>query len=110
MTTVSFAVIYRWRLKRGREGEFRSAWERLTKAICKERGGRGSRLHRADDGTWLAYAHWPERARWERARELESPDKQAAAQMRSCIDEAMPPLPLELIADMLAGESPTDAT
>ena len=51
-----FAVIYRWRLKSGMEGQFADGWDRVTRAIHQSRGSYGSRLHRCDDGMWLAYA------------------------------------------------------
>ena len=54
-----FAVIYRWRLRVGLEQQFVDGWERVTLAIRSECRSYGSRLHRGDDGTWLAYARWP---------------------------------------------------
>lgn len=41
-----FVVLYRWRIKTARYGAL------------------GSRLHQVDDGSWLAYAQWPDRERW----------------------------------------------
>jgi heme-degrading monooxygenase HmoA len=55
-----FAVIYRWRLKSGMEEQFIDGWERVTRAIQRACGSYGSRLHRCDDGLWLAYACWPD--------------------------------------------------
>ena len=55
-----FAVIYRWRLKSGMEGQFADGWDRVTRAIHQSCGSYGSRLHRCDDGMWLAYARWPD--------------------------------------------------
>lgn len=63
-----FVVLYRWRLKKGREKEFRAAWARATALIVATYGARGSRLHQVDDGSWLAYAQWPDRKAWERMR------------------------------------------
>lgn len=57
-----FAVIYRWRLKSGMEDQFVDGWERVTHAIRQTCGSYGSRLHRCDDGLWLAYARWPDEA------------------------------------------------
>jgi hypothetical protein len=96
-----FAVIYRWRLKPGLEPQFVAAWERATRAIRAERGGLGSRLHKLDDGSWLAYAQWPTRAEWERARSAPSPDPEAVELMRAAIAESDPPLLLEPAADLL---------
>src|SRR5436309_1377999 len=57
-----FAVIYQWRVKAGREAEFQQAWEELTQLLRIHRGARGSRLHRTDYGSLVAYAQWPDQA------------------------------------------------
>jgi heme-degrading monooxygenase HmoA len=62
-----FAVIYRWRVKPGLEAQFEEGWHRGTLAIRRELGGWGSRLHRADDGTFIAYAIWPDEETWAKA-------------------------------------------
>jgi len=97
----TFAVIYRWRLQPGLESQFVAAWERATRAIREQRGGLGSRLHKLDDGSWLAYAQWPSRAAWEQARAAPSPDPEAAELMRAAILDSEPPLLLEPVADFL---------
>src|SRR5690606_12604120 len=62
-----FAVVYRWKLRAGGEERFAAAWGAVT-AILRERcGALGSRLHRADDGTHVAYAQWPSRDAWKSA-------------------------------------------
>ena len=96
-----FCVIYRWQLKPGREDDFVAAWERLTRAIRNDRGGLGSRLHRADDGLWVAYAQWPDRATWESAQRRESANPDAAAAMAETVAERDEPLLLEAVADLL---------
>ena len=99
-----FVVIYRWQLKPGMEEEFRSAWRKMTRAISFRYGTLGSRLHQADDGSWLGYAQWPNRARWETMRAKPPADAEAAALMRDCIDgsvEATPPLCLTIKDDYL---------
>ena len=59
-----FVVLYRWRIKPGQEEQFRAAWARATEKITARYGALGSRLHQVDDGSWLAYAQWPDRERW----------------------------------------------
>jgi quinol monooxygenase YgiN len=100
-----FAVIYRWRLRPGTEAAFRDAWAEVTAAIRRDRGGLGSRLHRADDGSWLAYAQWPDRASWETAQSLPSADAIASSAMTRCIMERLPPILLETVADLLVGQT-----
>jgi quinol monooxygenase YgiN len=98
---VGFAVIYRWKLKPGRQRDFLAGWRRATAAIRGARGGLGSRLHRTPDGTWLAYAQWPDRATWEASRAQGTADSEAAALMHDSIEEQLPPILLEPIADLL---------
>lgn len=100
MTDVAFCVIYRWTIKPGREKDFREAWEALTRALRSERGSLGSRLHRARDGTWMAYAQWPSEEAW-RAAFGDSPDAGAMAQMRDCIEHAQPPILATPVSDLL---------
>ncbi|MEN3334618.1 MAG: hypothetical protein V7641_3983 [Blastocatellia bacterium] len=81
-----FVVIYRWKIKQGMEEQFRAAWSKATQAIVLRYGALGSRLHQADDGSWLAYAQWPNRAQWEAMRAGLPADAEASAIMRDCID------------------------
>ncbi|HYB11056.1 MAG TPA: antibiotic biosynthesis monooxygenase [Alphaproteobacteria bacterium] len=59
-----FVLLYEWRVKPGRESEFVEAWSNLTRLIYKRRGSLGSRLHRTEDGRFIAYAQWPGRDAW----------------------------------------------
>jgi heme-degrading monooxygenase HmoA len=98
---IDFVVIYHWRLRPGKEAQFRQGWERGTRALMRLRGALGSRLHRADDGTWVAYAQWPSRAAWEKSRSSESVDAEASRMMRDAELEAYPPVLLIPVADFL---------
>jgi quinol monooxygenase YgiN/catechol 2,3-dioxygenase-like lactoylglutathione lyase family enzyme len=60
-----FCVIYQWQVKPEREQDFRDTWRKLTEAIFAQHGALGSRLHKSDDGSWIAYAQWPNRDCWE---------------------------------------------
>jgi quinol monooxygenase YgiN len=95
---MTVAVIYRWKLKPGQEEDFVHAWGRLTDVLREERGGLGSRLHKAGDGSWIAYALWPDRAAYEHA--LENPPKSAArALMAAAIAERFPETVMEVVED-----------
>lgn len=96
-----FAVMYRWRLEPGTEQKFREAWAEMTDAIATRSGTGGSRLHRTDDGEWLAYAVWPSRQHWEDAGKLPSANPDAGARMRACIEQAISTTPLEIVDDLL---------
>ena len=94
-----FAVIYRWRLHEGKEQQFASAWHRMTAEIHKRCGSYGSRLHRADDGTWVAYARWPDAATRERCQGV---DPDALSSMRQAIVESFPEIRCQVVDDLLA--------
>ena len=84
-----FVAFYRWQVKPGREDEFCEAWARVTRATYRLHGSLGSRLHRSEDGSWIAYAQWPSRADWERAWNSGKPaDPAALALMRECVEHA----------------------
>jgi len=89
---VGFAVLYRWRLKAGSEESFGEAWAKMTELIKQNRGGLGSRLHQVEDGTWAAYAQWPDRETWAAMQGKDSIDKIASAQMREAIEESFEPV------------------
>ncbi|MEO8632829.1 MAG: antibiotic biosynthesis monooxygenase [Chloroflexota bacterium] len=59
-----FIVLYRWHIQEGKERQFRTAWRSATEKIMARYGALGSRLHRAEDGSWVAYAQWPDKERW----------------------------------------------
>lgn len=101
-TTIRFTVLYRWRLVPGREGDFEAAWAEMTDLIRARCGGLGSRLHRAADGTFVAYAQWPSRAAWEGAS---SDDPRAGAlreAMAAGVQETLPTETFDVVNDLLA--------
>ena len=100
-STVGFAVIYRWRIRSGMEERFQQAWEAVTKSLKAERGALGSRLHRAEDGSWIAYAQWPTKDAWERSRDLGSLDPTATAIMQEAAEESLPPILMRPVCDHL---------
>jgi len=99
---VGFAVIYRWRIRSGMEERFVQAWEVVTKSLMEEREALGSRLHRGEDGMWIAYAQWPTKQAWEQSRELGAVDSGAATVMREAIEESLEPILMQPVCDHLA--------
>jgi hypothetical protein len=80
-------------------------WEIVTREIRDHEGGLGSRLHRAADGTWVAYAQWPSRELWERA-EVSTPEGLAALRIFSgAIKERLEPILLDPVSDFLVREA-----
>ncbi len=83
-----FAVIYRWRVIPGLEAQFEEGWAAGTTRIAAEFGGWGSRLHRAPDGAYIAYAQWPDEAAWKKAMEsrMAHSDDEARRKYRDAIE------------------------
>jgi len=82
-----FAVIYRWRVVPGLEAQFEAGWRRGTERIAAEFGGWGSRLHKAGDGVYVAYAQWPDEATFKHAMEtrMDHSDDEARRMYREAI-------------------------
>lgn len=100
--SIGFAVIYRWRLVPGMETTFCEGWERVTILLKAKRGALGSRLHRADDGTWVAYAQWPSREAWEASGARGAIDSVAAAMMTESTAEYIGTTCLDPVCDRLS--------
>jgi len=56
-----FIALYRWRIKPGMEKQFEHFWQIGTPLFRDQHGALGSRLHIAEDGSYFAYAQWPDR-------------------------------------------------
>lgn len=99
---IGFAVIYRWKIKEGLEESFRQAWEMITLDIKEMRGGLGSRLHQADDGTWYAYAQWPSREAWAKSQAGGPTNEEASVLMSEAVEKSFDPIPLKPVRDLLS--------
>lgn len=96
-----FIALYRWKLKDGFEERFREGWHRRTVEIYEHCGSLGSRLHRAEDGTWVGYAQWPDKATWESMGSIPSIDAEARSMMRNSIEHSFPDVYMTVIDDLL---------
>ena len=96
-----FAVLYRWRLKPGAEDEFREGWRRVTLGILERCGSFGSRLHQADDGTWVAYARWPSAAARDACSEGPPVDPEGSRMMREASEFVYDEVVLTVVDDLL---------
>jgi hypothetical protein len=102
---IGFAVIYRFKVSAESEGRFISAWERMTELVREHRGGRGSRLHRGDDGIIYAYAQWPDRATFDADTELPAEAAPLLEAVSGATLERLPTIYLTPIADLLLDEA-----
>jgi hypothetical protein len=99
-----FAVIYQWLVKPGKEPQFRKAWEALTQLQIINRGLRGSRLHKSEQGTWIAFAQWPDKKSWEASCDQKAEDEMWSQLMLDAVEDTWPPTFLTAIAGQLALE------
>lgn len=97
-----FVAVYRWRLKPGREDEFRAGWSRITDLARNRCGSGGSALFRAQDGSHVAIARWPSRAARERCFADGPLDAEASAMMQGAVQETLPTLELDSVEDLWA--------
>jgi hypothetical protein len=107
-----FAVLYQGYVKQGRESEYRDAWHKIASYFIEKRGALGSCLHRTDDGLWVAYSRWPDKATrdasWpeENAPSSELPNeiRQAIITLKDCIERQLPEICMEMV-DNLQGHN-----
>jgi quinol monooxygenase YgiN len=81
-----FCVVYQWQIKANKDEQFRQTWCTITEAIFSQHGSLGSRLHKNDDGTFVAYAQWPSRELWEDSAPTLGVDL-ARAEQNACLVE-----------------------
>src|SRR5690349_3368327 len=79
-----FVALYEFKIKPGYEKQFVENWRVVTESIYTIRGSLGSRLHKANDGTYVAYAQWPSEEQYN----LEKPLPPEAMQARLLMKEA----------------------
>jgi len=96
-----YIALYRWKLKPGKEAQFREAWSEVTRAIRENCGSLGSRLHSSEDGTWVAYAQWPSKEVFQKKRSLGETVEAARKRMREAVEENLPDLYLTDTDDFL---------
>ena len=91
--------MYTWTIAPDLEDDFVQAWSVATLAY-RTIGGLGSRLHRSDDGEFIAYAEWPSREVWQAAGEQSPVDEATSTTMRAAT-RSFSMRPLVPIADLL---------
>lgn len=97
-----FIALYRWRLKEGCEADFCEGWRRLTLEIRDKHGGWGSRLHKAEDGTFVAYAQWKDQEARDAAFASQTViDTEAVELMRRSIAQRLPDVYMDVVDDLL---------
>ena len=100
-----FIALYRWKVKESLEKNFQEGWHRRTEEIYRHCGSLGSRLHRSEDGIWVAYAQWPDRPTCDNAQSIPVVYAEARMMFRESIEEAYPNIYMNVTDDLLQPES-----
>lgn len=101
-----FAVIYQFKVKKNRDSEFINAWKQLTQLIYEYEGGLGSRLHKQNEGLYLAYAQWPDKKTWKNSgNKLPDSANKIKIKMRECCTHLETLYELDCIEDLLKSNS-----
>jgi len=103
---LTFVAAYWWRVKSGKEEQFRQAWRRGTELIRQRYGSLGSRLHHDEEGRFIGVAEWPDKQTWQRAfdaRMVYDDPETRASFVDALEDWADEPLLLMEVTDDLLG-------
>ncbi len=83
-----FSVIYRFNLRPQQEASYKKHWNTVVDHFKKECGALGSILHQGDDGMWVAYSCWPDKATRDAAWPgKEAPNKRLPQEVRVAIEK-----------------------
>jgi heme-degrading monooxygenase HmoA len=95
------AILYSWRIKPDKEPQFIESWSQVTEFLRDKRGSLGSRLHRGNDSLFYGYAQWKSDEERQNAFQNSTEINDAITKMRDSIEETLPEIMLEPIADFL---------
>jgi hypothetical protein len=79
----------------------------VTRAIRRSCGSYGSRLHQCSDGTWLAYARWPDAATPDAC---EHEEREGQRLMQNAVADGFDDLPGTVVSDLLEAPGTTQAS
>ena len=102
-----FTVIERIEVKPDQRQHFVLCWRTVHEAIEEQCGSLGSRLHAADDGTFIGYVQWPDRGAWE-ACELPTQYAQVDDSMRAACASMETLYELEVVMDLPGSSDHTE--
>ena len=106
-----FAVLYRGYVKPNCEAEYKKLWHKIADYFITKRGAIGSCLHQTEDGLWVAYSRWPDKATRDASwpgdnvpsDELPVEIRAAIIAIKNCVDpeRKLPEIYMEVIDDLL---------
>ena len=110
-----FAVIYRGYTKKGLDSEYQQAWAKVAQHFVSNCGAIGSCLHQTQDGMWVAYSRWPNKATrdaaWpgEKAPSIALPEeiRSAILTLKNCLDpdRLLPEICMQVVDDLLMSKN-----
>jgi len=106
-----FAVIYRGYVKDECETKYQGLWNIVATYFVKECGALDSTLHKTEEGMWLAYSKWPNKATRDAAWPAPGKDLNAALPLhileainglKQCLEteKQLPELCMEVIEEI----------
>lgn len=109
-----FAAIYRGYVKAELEVEYQQAWHQVAQYFIARCGALGSCLHKTEEGMWLAYSRWPDKATrdaaWpgenEPSTKLPEEIRKAIGIIKKCLDpdRKLPEICMTVIDDLLTAD------
>ena len=110
-----FAIIYRSYIKPELENEYQKLWHQVASYFINHRGAIGSCLHKTEEGVWLAYSRWPDKATRDASwsddgsivNDLPNHIKEAIIKMKNCGDmtRELSDIYMEVMDDLLCDPS-----
>ncbi|EPC01547.1 hypothetical protein L861_16885 [Litchfieldella anticariensis FP35 = DSM 16096] len=79
------AIILEFDVIPGKEDAFREAWKETTKYIHTNFGSLGSRLHRDENGRFIAYAQWPDHETYKKEHDWSEEGIKCRERMRATL-------------------------
>ncbi len=100
-----FSVIYSFQIIPDKEDIFLQAWHDLTVLLYRYEGSFGSRIHKAGEHHYLAYAQWPDKQTWMNSgSNLPLASGPVRTQLRSSCIEIKTLYEMEVIDDLLVNQ------
>lgn len=101
------AVLLEFNVKPGLEDQFVECWSETTDIIYKKFGSLGSKLHKSNNGVYVAYAQWPSREIYESEQSWSQSDSAVREKMRSTLVGGKPTVlhQLSLVSDLTQSKS-----
>ena len=97
-----FTVIYSFEVIPNKEDDFKTGWKGLTELIYQYENSYGSRLHKLNNHSYIAYAAWPDKETWKNSgKNLPEKANEFYALMKASCSNTKVEYTLDVIEDLL---------